>query len=80
MLMDVPMTKPAKPIRAITAFLKIMNALAYPVLVYQCALVSNRAGNAIPSVDNANAPIREMNISKLGIKTAITTATYRRIG
>lgn len=77
MLIVVPMINPAKPIRPITTFLKIMNALAYPVLVYQFAHVSSRAGNVMPSVDRANAPINEMNISKLGIKTAITTATKR---
>lgn len=72
-LNDVPMTNPAKPIMPINAFLMIINAFAYPVLLYQFAHVSNRAGNKIPSVDNANAPINDINISKFGIRTAITT-------
>lgn len=67
------MINPAKPTMPIKTFLMIMNAFAYPVLLYQFAHVSNRAGNKMPSVDNANAPIKEMNISRFGIKTAITT-------
>lgn len=72
-LMDVPMINPAKPMRQITIFLKIMSALAKPVLLFQFAHVFSNAGNAIPRVDRASAPISEMNISKFGISTAITT-------
>lgn len=60
----VPMMKPARPRHPINIFLKIMNALAKPCVVFHLAMVSKNAGNNMPSVDSANAPSKLMNKSR----------------
>lgn len=78
-LIVVPMIKPAKPTTLIKKFLKIINAFFDPLVEFQCVQQSKKAGNKMPNVDNANAPINDINNSKFGMATARTTANRMEI-
>lgn len=56
MLVDVPMMKPAMPIKKIITFLKINSALGIPDVFFKCMHVSIIAGKARPNADKHNAP------------------------
>lgn len=73
MLIDVPIIRPAKPIIAITAFLKIKINLARPVVWCHRVKQSNSAGIVRPNIDSVRAPNSDMNRSKLGMATANKT-------
>lgn len=77
MLRVVPIVKPAKPINPMITFLKIMNALAKPHVVFQRATQSKNAGNKMPNADRDKAPTNEINRSKFGIATAIITVKFK---
>lgn len=74
------MMKPAKPKRPMAIFFVIITTFA--VLVF-CSFknthVSNKAGNASPSVDKHKAPNNDMNKSSFGIATASRTANSKII-
>lgn len=78
MPIEVPITKPAKPIRAIIMFLKIKNALDDPDVERQRAQVSKKAGNISPSALSVNAPSNDIKSSKFGMATARTTKNCKK--
>lgn len=63
------MIKPAKPTSPIKVFLKIINDLAYPVVLSHRAAVCKMAGNSNPRVDNDKAPKKD---ERLHIKIPLT--------
>lgn len=58
----------------INIHLTIINAFPNPYVVFHLVQHSKNAGNKMPNVDNAKAPINEMNNSKFGMAMAKTTA------
>lgn len=72
-LIDVPMTKPAKPINAIITFLNIKINLDRPDVKCHRVQQSKNAGIVKPNIDKVKAPNSDMNRSKLGIATANKT-------
>lgn len=75
-LSDVPTKKPHKPIIQKKIFLKIMNAFSRPEVRSHLKIVSNNGGKMMPNALRANAPINEMNKSRFGIATAMTTKKW----
>ncbi len=77
-LIVVPIIRPAKPMIAIITFLIIKITRDAPDVEFHSVQHSRNAGSVKPNVDNVNAPINDINRSKLGTAIANKTETENK--